>query len=125
MRGLVVDGQNTKTVHAEMTGALTRARRGEGPTLIEFKTYRYRGHSRTDTAPYRLKGELEEWLKRDPIDLLKAKMIADGQLDETEFDELKQAAETLVFEAIEYAKADAYPAPEELLTDIFYEKTGD
>ena len=125
MPGLVVDGQDIETVHAEMTGALTRARRGEGPTLIEFKTYRYRGHSRTDTAPYRLKGELEEWLKRDPIDLLKAKMIADGQLDETEFDELKQAAETLVFEAIEYAKADAYPAPEELLTDIFYEKTGD
>jgi acetoin:2,6-dichlorophenolindophenol oxidoreductase subunit alpha len=122
MPGLVVDGQDVETVHAEMKAALERARAGEGPTLLEFKTYRYRGHSRTDTAPYRAKGELEEWLKRDPIDLLKARMIADGQLDETEFDELKGAAETLVFESIEFAKSEPYPPLEELLTDIYYEK---
>jgi pyruvate dehydrogenase E1 component alpha subunit len=122
MPGLVVDGQDVETVHAEMKSALARARSGEGPTLIEFKTYRYRGHSRTDTAPYRAKGELEEWLKRDPIDLLKARMIADGQLDETEFEEMKGAAETLVFESIEFAKSEPYPPLEELLTDIYYEK---
>lgn len=120
--GLVVDGQDVETVHAEMKGALDRARAGEGPTLIEFKTYRFRGHSRTDTAPYRAKGELEEWLKRDPIDLLKARMIADGQLDDTEFDEMKGAAETLVFESIEFAKNEPFPPLEELLTDIYYEK---
>jgi TPP-dependent pyruvate/acetoin dehydrogenase alpha subunit len=65
---------------------------------------------------------LEEWLKRDPIDLLKARMIADGQLDDTEFDEMKGAAETLVFESIEFAKSEPYPPLEELLTDIYYEK---
>jgi acetoin:2,6-dichlorophenolindophenol oxidoreductase subunit alpha len=122
MPGLIVDGQDAETIHAEMKGALARARAGEGPTLIEFKTYRFRGHSRTDTAPYRAKGELEEWLKRDPIDLLKARMIADGQLDDTEFDEMKGAAETLVFESIEFAKSEPYPPLEELLTDIYYEK---
>jgi pyruvate dehydrogenase E1 component alpha subunit len=122
MPGLVVDGQDVETIHAEMSDALARARGGDGPTLIEFKTYRYRGHSRTDTGPYRPKGELEEWLKRDPIDLLKQRMIADGQLDETEFDEMKLAAETLVFEAIEFAKSEPYPPVEELLTDIYYEK---
>jgi pyruvate dehydrogenase E1 component alpha subunit len=120
--GLVVDGQDVETVHAEASAAVARARAGDGPSLIEFKTYRYRGHSRTDTGPYRPKGELEEWMKRDPIDILKTRMISSGQLDETEFGEMKQAAERLVYEAIEYAKSEPYPAPEELYTDIFYEK---
>lgn len=122
MPGIVVDGQDVETVHAEMSKALERARSGEGPTLIEFKTYRYRGHSRTDTAPYRAAGELEEWLKRDPIELLKQRMIEAGQLDETEFDEMKAAATTAVYEAIEFAKAEPYPPLEALLTDIYYEK---
>jgi pyruvate dehydrogenase E1 component alpha subunit len=117
-----VDGQDVETVHAEASAAVARARAGDGPSLIEFKTYRYRGHSRTDTGPYRPKGELEEWMKRDPIDILKTRMISSGQLDETEFGEMKQAAERLVYEAIEYAKSEPYPAPEELYTDIFYEK---
>jgi pyruvate dehydrogenase E1 component alpha subunit len=122
MPGLVVDGQDVETVQAEVKGAFDRARQGEGPTLIEFKTYRYRGHSRTDTGPYRPAGELEEWLKRDPIEILKQRMIADGQLDETEFAEMKQAAETLVYEAIEFAKTEPYPPVAELLMDIYYEK---
>lgn len=121
MPGKVVDGQDVETTYAEAKAALDRARAGEGPTLIEFKTYRYRGHSRTDTAPYRTPGELEEWLKRDPIDLLKVRMIEAKQLDETEFDELKQAAEQLVLTSIDYAKNEAYPTPDELLKDIFYE----
>ena len=121
MPGMVVDGQDVETVYAEAKTALDRARSGEGPTLIEFKTYRYRGHSRTDTAPYRAPGELDEWLKRDPIDILKLRMIADKQLDETEFDEMKQAAEQLVLGSIEFARNEPYPAPEELYTDIFYE----
>lgn len=122
MPGMVVDGQDAETVHAKMSEALARARAGDGPTLVEFKTYRYRGHSRTDTAPYRPPGELDEWLQRDPIDILKRRMIDDGQLDETEFQEMKEAAGALVYEAIEYAKAEPYPPLEELLTDIYYEK---
>lgn len=119
--GIVVDGQDAETVYAESKAALDRARRGDGPTLIEFKTYRYRGHSRTDTAPYRLAGELDEWLKRDPIELLKQRMIAAGQLDETEFEEMKGASEQLVFDAIEYAKAESYPPVEALWDHIYYE----
>jgi len=121
MPGIIVDGQDSETVYAETKAALDRARRGEGPTLIEFKTYRYRGHSRTDTGPYRPAGELEEWQRRDPIDILKLRMISDGQLDETEFDEMKGAAEQLVFDAIEYAKAEAYPPVAALWEDIYYE----
>ena len=119
--GIVVDGQDAEVVYAEAKAALDRARHGDGPTLLEFKTYRYRGHSRTDTGPYRPAGELEEWQRRDPIDILKLRMISDGQLDETEFDEMKGAAEQLVFDAIEYAKAEAYPPVAALWEDIYYE----
>jgi len=122
MPGVVVDGQDVETVYAEAQIAFERARGGGGPTLIELKTYRYRGHSRTDTAPYRAPGELDEWLKRDPINLLKDKMIQDKQLDETEFDELKQAATQLVFDAIEWAKAEAYPPLAALYEDVYYEE---
>jgi TPP-dependent pyruvate/acetoin dehydrogenase alpha subunit len=63
---------------------------------------------------------LDEWLKRDPIDILKGRMIADSQLDEPEFDEMKGAAEQLVFDAIEYAKAEPYPPVEALWDHIYF-----
>ena len=119
--GVVVDGQEVETVYEAAKTAFERARRGEGPTLLELKTYRFRGHSRTDTGPYRPAGELDQWLLRDPINLLKDKMIAAGQLDETEFDELKQAANQLVFDAIEWAKAEPFPPVAALYDDVFYE----
>jgi len=119
--GVVVDGQEVETVYEAAKTAFDRARRGEGPTLLELKTYRFRGHSRTDTGPYRAAGELEQWLLRDPINLLKDKMIAAGQLDETEFDEMKQAANQLVFDAIEWAKAEPFPPVAALYDDVFYE----
>ncbi|MBP8109587.1 MAG: pyruvate dehydrogenase (acetyl-transferring) E1 component subunit alpha [Caldilineaceae bacterium] len=121
MPGVVVDGQDVETVYAAAKVAVDRARRGDGPTLLELKTYRYRGHSRTDTGPYRPPGELDQWMQRDPIDLLRDKMIAAGQLDETEFDELKQASEGMVYSAIEWAKAESFPPIEALYTDIYYE----
>ena len=119
--GVIVDGQDVETTYAEAKEAIERARRGEGPTLIEFKTYRFRGHSRTDTGPYRPEGELEQWMQRDPINLLKEKMIADGQLDETEFEELTQATKQLVLNTIEWAKAEPFPPVEALYKDVYYE----
>lgn len=118
--GVVVDGQDSEAVYAQAKAAADRARMGEGPTLIELKTYRYRGHSRTDPAAYRPEGELDEWLARDPITILKERMIADEQLDETEFAELQQAAEVLVVDAIEWAKNEPYPALESLYDDVYY-----
>ncbi len=81
MPGVIVDGQDVAAVHEAASAAIERARAGEGPTLIEAKTYRYRGHSRTDPAKYRADGELERWKLRDPIDLLGAQLAADGVLD--------------------------------------------
>jgi TPP-dependent pyruvate/acetoin dehydrogenase alpha subunit len=121
MPGIVVDGQDAEAVYTAVKSAGDRARAGEGPSLIECKTYRYRGHSRTDTAPYRLAGELDAWLQRDPIAVLKAKMIEDGQLDEVEFAEMQHAAEVAVVDAVEWAQAQPYPSTESLYEDVFYE----
>jgi acetoin:2,6-dichlorophenolindophenol oxidoreductase subunit alpha len=119
MPGIIVDGQDVETVYHAVKAGRERARRGEGPSLIELKTYRYKGHSRTDPATYRLEGELEQWMQRDPIHLLFAKMKADEQIDDVEFDEMKQATERVVFEAIEWAKSEPFPPIEALYEDIY------
>jgi len=80
--GVVVDGQDVEAVHAAVRGAVDRARSGAGPSLLEMKTYRYRGHSRSDPAKYRVPGELERWKERDPITLLGAVLAQAGTLSE-------------------------------------------
>lgn len=74
MPGVIVDGQDVEAVHAATAEAVTRARAGDGPSLLEMKTYRYRGHSRSDPAKYRPEGELEEWKARDPLRILGARL---------------------------------------------------
>lgn len=120
MPGVIVDGQDVEAVYDAVCQAAERARAGDGPTLLEIKTYRYRGHSRTDQAPYRTPGELEKWLERDPITLLKEKMIAAGELDEVEFAELRDATQRLVYESIEWAKGEPFPPLEALAENIYY-----
>src|SRR6185503_2287547 len=73
MPGVVIDGMDVEVVHRAAAEAVARARRGDGPTLIECKTYRYRGHSRGDPGGYRTKEEHREWVERDPIERLRAR----------------------------------------------------
>ena len=117
--GIIVDGQDVEVVTAKVGSAIENARQGEGPSLIELKTYRYRGHSRSDTGPYRPEGELERWMQRDPINILKERMIAAGQLDETEYEELSQAAERNVIEIVEWAKNEPFPPLEAAYEHIY------
>lgn len=78
----IVDGQDVDAVIEAVSKAAGRARAGEGPTLLEMKTYRYSGHSRADTGPYRPEGELDAWLERDPITLYAARLgLAEAELD--------------------------------------------
>ena len=88
--GVVVDGQDLETVIAALETAVTRARKGEGPTLLEMKTYRYSGHSRTDQATYRPEGELEKWQQRDPIEIYGSWLSAQGILDGVRVGELRE-----------------------------------
>ena len=76
--GVIVDGQDVDKVAEAMAAAVERARRGDGPSLIEMKTYRYSGHSRSDPATYRPAGELDAWLKRDPIDILAGRLVEES-----------------------------------------------
>ena len=78
----ILDGQSIDAVAQGLSRAVERARTGGGPTLLECKTYRYSGHSRADAGLYRPAGELEEWLKRDPIDLYEVQLIESKLLDE-------------------------------------------
>jgi len=114
MPGIIVDGQDVEAVHAATLSAAERARNGEGPSLLELKTYRYGGHSRSDTGPYRKPGELAHWQERDPIDILAGRMYSDGELDQEEFLEIKEALAQEVFDAVEWAQAQPFPSPQSL-----------
>ena len=117
--GIIVDGQDPEAVYSVVNTAMERARRGDGPTLIEAKTYRYRGHSRTDTGPYRPAGELEAWRKRDPIDILGQRMMTDGELTQAQFDQIRQAADDEVQATTEWALKEPHPSTDELFQDIW------
>ena len=107
--GEVVDGQDVDAVAAAVGEALERARTGEGPTLLEMKTYRYAGHSRADTAPYRLEGEFESWYERDPINTYRRRMISEGELTAEEVEEIEARVGRRIAEA-EAAAASSAPA---------------
>jgi acetoin:2,6-dichlorophenolindophenol oxidoreductase subunit alpha len=106
---IVVDGNDADVVFGAATAALGKARGGDGPSLIEAMTYRYSGHSRADPAKYRPPGELEEWMKRDPIALYRARLVQLG-LQEGALREMEGTVQRAVDEATEAAKASP-PSP--------------
>lgn len=113
--GVIVDGQDIAAVMAAVTTAVDRARSGDGPTLIEVKTYRYAGHSRSDPATYRPVGELDEWLLRDPIALHAEKLVADGLATQEQLD----AMDAEVAASVEQAVEDAKQSPIAEIADMF------
>ncbi|HPO16304.1 MAG TPA: thiamine pyrophosphate-dependent dehydrogenase E1 component subunit alpha [Candidatus Hydrogenedentes bacterium] len=115
MPGVTVDGNHVDEVYAAMETAVARGRAGEGPTLIECKTYRIRGHFEGDDAFYRTKEEVAEARKRDPIDYWKAHLIANGAITEETFEAMSAKADEEVAEAAAFADASPYPEPESAL----------
>jgi len=117
--GVVVDGNDVSAVYEASHEAVERARRGEGPTLIECKTYRHKGHSRVDPARYRPKEEVEAWLSKDPIKRLKEKLLQTKMLTETEIAKIEKELSAKIDEAVKFAMESPYPAPEEALEDVY------
>ena len=113
MPGIVVDGQDIEAVYKATSEAVERARNGEGPSLLEMKTYRYRGHSRSDPAKYRPEGELDAWKARDPLELLAASLIADGAIGPNDPVEVRNETQAEIDAAAERAVASPYPTLEE------------
>jgi len=97
--GVIVDGQDVEAVHESVAEAVARARAGEGPTLVEAKTYRYRGHSRTDPAKYRAEGELDRWKVRDPIVILGDRLGLSEDERKTLHDDVQAAVDAAAIEA--------------------------
>lgn len=116
--GEVVDGQDVDLVHAAVEAAVARARAGEGPSLLEMKTYRYAGHSRSDTAPYRPEGELERWQERDPIATFGARLVAEGLLTEADIAEIAAATAENVTEAVEGCMAAEAPGVDSMFENV-------
>jgi pyruvate dehydrogenase E1 component alpha subunit len=112
--GEAVDGQDVFAVHRATAKAIERARDGKGPTLLEMKTYRYRGHSRSDPAKYRPDGELDTWRSRDPISILGTRLEGDGVLSLTEQATLRDAIQV----EIDDAARSATEQPESTLEEI-------
>ena len=117
--GIAVDGNDVLAVHEATREAVERARKGGGPTLIECKTYRHKGHSRIDPAKYRPKEEVEEWLRKDPIRRFTEKLLQTNVLMEAEVQQVEKEILTEIEEAVKFAVESPYPAPEEALEDVY------
>src|SRR5690606_4681677 len=116
-----VDAMSVENVHNAVARAAERARAGEGPTLLEFKPSRYKGHSMSDPAKYRTKEELEDYKGRDSIESVKATILKNGWATEEELEEIDEKQKQQVAEAVQFAEESPYPDPSELYTDIYVE----
>ena len=119
MPGVALDGNDLPAVTAAARVAVTRARSGGGPSLIECKTYRLRGHSKSDRNLYRTREEIEAWRKRDPILRLQGELIVQGRFEAAELADIEKAAQAQIEAALEFAKASPDPDPAELTRDVY------
>lgn len=112
MPGVIVDGNNFSQVAEASHIAVERARRGEGPTLIESKTYRYRGHSKSDRNRYRTREEIEDWMtNRDPISLFEKELLEFGVIDQAGIEAVRATVEKEIADALEFARQSPMPDP--------------
>jgi TPP-dependent pyruvate/acetoin dehydrogenase alpha subunit len=119
--GIVVDGQDLRAVHQAAGDAVRRARAGEGPTLLECKTYRYMGHSRFEPSSYRPKDELSEWKRRDPIVLFRSVLRTELGVAETELSAQEASVDAEIAAAVQFAEQSPEPGPEDWRRYIFAE----
>jgi acetoin:2,6-dichlorophenolindophenol oxidoreductase subunit alpha len=115
----IADGNNVVAVFQAATRAVERARAGEGPTLIEYKTYRQCGHSRSDPAKYRPPGELDSWLDRDPIKRFRQSLLDEGVLTNEEIGAIDQRVKEEIDAAAERAAAAPFPEERNLLPETY------
>lgn len=119
MPSAAVDAMNVEDVHKEVVEAAARARSGDGPTLLEFRTYRYKGHSMSDPAKYRTKDEVEEYKQRDPIEQVRQTILKNKFASEDELGEIESKIKNIVAGCVKFAEESPYPAPEQAFVDIY------
>lgn len=121
IEGNVVDGMDVRKVFAAVSKAIEFVKSGNGPIILEMKTYRYRGHSMSDPAKYRSKEEVEYYKDHDPISLLKDVILKNKYINEVDLKNLEKRVMNVVREAEHFAKDDHLPNPNQLYTDVYIE----
>lgn len=117
--GYVVDGNDVEAVYETVKKAVDDARAGRGPSLVECKTYRWKGHSKSDANVYRTKEEIKSWMKKCPIKRYREKLLEEGIATEVELKEVEAKVEKAIAEAEEFAKASPEPKVEDVLDGIY------
>ena len=117
--GVTVDGNNVVEVYEAAEAAVARARNGEGPTIIEAITYRWKGHSRSDKNLYRTKEEIEEWKHKDPLPRFISIVLEKGLLSQDEIDAVQQQAHDQIVHAVNEAVKAESADPSGLLDAVF------
>jgi pyruvate dehydrogenase E1 component alpha subunit len=117
-----IDGMDPESVHEGVIRAVNRARKGDGPTMIEIKTYRYKGHSMSDPQKYRSKDEVEEYKERDPIETSKEKLLKIFKVSEADIEVINERVRVEVEECVKFAEESAWPAEDELLKDVYMQQ---
>jgi pyruvate dehydrogenase E1 component alpha subunit len=113
-----VDGMSAEAVHEAVSRAVKRAREGDGPTLLEIKTYRYKGHSISDPQKYRTKEEVEEYKQRDPIALVQATILKNNFATEADLEAIDKRVAEKVEASVKFAEESPWPDDSEVLKDI-------
>ena len=121
MPGETVDGNDVFAVNEAATRAIARARAGDGPTLLEMKTYRIGGHSRNDACGYRPKEEEKEWLEKEPIRRCRKWLLEKSIADEKTLQDLEKSVDGEIESSIDYAQSSPDPKPEDALRHVFWE----
>jgi pyruvate dehydrogenase E1 component alpha subunit len=118
----VVNGMSPEAVHEAVARAVKRAREGGGPTLLEMKTYRYKGHSMSDPQKYRSKDEVEEYKEQDPIETTKKTLIEKFGVAESEIEAINERIREVVDESVRFAEESPWPDDNELLKDVYQQE---
>jgi len=119
MPGDSVDGMSPEAVHEAVSRAVLRAREGGGPTLLEIKTYRYKGHSMSDPQKYRTKEEVEEYKQRDPIDYVHKVLTTEFKVPEADIETINERVRQQVEECVRFSEESPWPSDDELLKDVY------
>jgi len=122
MPSFPVDGMSVEAIHTAVDSAATRARKGEGPTLLEFQTYRYKGHSMSDPAKYRTKEEVAAYKKKDPIEQVSATIIKNKFATKEELAAIENKIRKDIEECVKYAEESPFPSAEQAYEDVYMQK---
>jgi len=125
MPAMIVDGQDVVAVYQGLRSAVAMARKDSQPVMVEAKTYRWFGHSRSDPRAYRTKKEEKEWKDRDPITVLRKRLLDDKLCDEKKLDAIKEKAQQTIEDAAEYGLDSPWPDPADVEKDVYVEETYD